>query len=155
MESTQASLGTSFGSGGLAAARTPHLRLRNLIDFREHQGGFVLERDFHRFEVVLGIFSGTKLETQVAQIIVERVAALEQLIELRAVWSEGGCIRLNIENEESGGESQRETRAENGPIRGGDEKGCYRCANGQDQSSVSRAAWARARSSSSLEIGAP
>src|SRR4029077_2354641 len=114
----------------------------------QHQGRVVLERGFHRLVVILGIFSGTKLETQVAQIVIERVAALEQLIELRAVWSEVRGIRLDIKDEESGGKSQRETRAENGPIRVCDQKSCDRCSNGQDQSSVSRAAWARARSSS-------
>src|SRR5260370_250762 len=59
---------SSRASGGTRAA---NLRFGNLLDFRQHQRGFVLQSHFHRLVIALGIFSRPVFEFQVAQIVVD------------------------------------------------------------------------------------
>ena len=81
------------------AGRGPaNLRLGDLIDFRKHQGRFIFQRDFHGLEVALRVFAGAKFESQIAQIVVDAVAALQQLIESGAVRRQIGGVRLNVED---------------------------------------------------------
>src|SRR5277367_2122556 len=146
-ESGAPSLRTSVRGYRFYPARPANLRFRNLIDFSEHHGRFILQRDFHRLVVIFGIFAGAKLEPQIAQIVVKGVAPLQQLIQFRAVRRKVGRIRLDEKYEKSGGGRECQAGAKNGPIRGGDQKKRDDCSSGQDQSSVSRAARTRARSS--------
>src|SRR5258708_3831832 len=104
------------------SARTAHLRIRHLIDLREHQRRFVLKGRLHRFEVTFRIFSRAILKTQVPQIVVDGVAPLQQLIELGPVWCEIRSIRLNVKYEKHGGDGQGQARAQHRPIRGSNQE---------------------------------
>src|SRR5262249_35962258 len=76
------------------------LDFRDLIDLDQHHRQLVLERVLHRLVVAFRVFSGAMLEAQVAQIVVNRVTPLHELIELGAVRSEVRGVRLNEKNEE-------------------------------------------------------
>ena len=60
--------------------------------------GFDFERLLDFFVVGFGKFSGAVFEAQVAQIFVDRVATLHQLVELRAMRRGIGSIRTYVEN---------------------------------------------------------
>src|SRR5260370_6404121 len=100
------------------SARRAYLGIRQLIDLREHQRRLILKGRLHRFEVTFRIFSGTILKSQVAQIVVDGVAALQQLIELRSVRCKIRSIWLNVKNEQHGRGSQGQARSHHRPIRG-------------------------------------
>jgi len=56
-----------------------------LLDFGQNDGGFGFEGNSSFFVVALGKFTGAVFEFQIAQIFVDGVAALEELIEIRTV----------------------------------------------------------------------
>ena len=89
-----------LGGGGTNGARAAHLGFRDLLDFGEDKSGFIFEGSFHEFVVAFGIFSGAMFEFEVAKIVVDGIAALEELIELGAVRGEIGSVRLNVKDEE-------------------------------------------------------
>src|SRR5271168_4425308 len=95
------------------------LRFRDLIDFGQNQRRVVFESIFHRFKITLRILSRAVLEAQVAQIVVNGVAALQQLVQFRAVWRQIRSIRLDEKNEQRRGQGERQARAYDGPIPGG------------------------------------
>ena len=76
--------------GAAETARAAHSRVwtrqepgiaGDVLDFGEHQGGFGFESLLHLLVIFLGEFAGAVLELQIAQIIVNDVAALHELIE--------------------------------------------------------------------------
>src|SRR5713101_7340710 len=111
------------------------------------------ERSLHRFVVSFRVFSGAKLEAQVAQIVIDGVASLHQLIQLRAMRREVGGVRLNVENKEQRRDGQRQASAQHRAIRGRNEQQRQqRRKKAAHQSSVSCATRRRACSNSSGEI---
>src|ERR1700688_2220498 len=144
-------MGASGGGSGTRSARPAHLRFGDLINFREDQRRFIFERYLHGFEIGFRIFSGAEFESQIAQIVVDTIAALEQLIELSAMRGQVGGIGLNIENENQRRGCECEACAQHGPICGGDAVQ-NESREMIHQSCVSRAARKRARSSVSSEM---
>src|SRR6266436_5328687 len=65
----------------------------------EHQRRFILKACLHCFEVTFRVFSGTILKTQVAQIVIDGVAALQQLVQLCPMRRKIRGVRLNVKNE--------------------------------------------------------
>src|SRR5260370_188494 len=118
-------VGVGEGGGG-AGGWPPHLRRRPLLDLGKHQRRLIFKRRFHGFKITLGIFPGTILKTQVAQVVIDVVATLQQLIELCPARRKIRGIRLNVENEEDRGNRKGQARADHGPIRGSNQK-CNEC----------------------------
>src|ERR1700681_104916 len=106
-------------SGG---TRTANLRFGELLNFRKNEGGLVLQGDSHGFVIAFGIFSGAVFEFEVAQIVVDGVAALEELIELCTLRREVGSVRLNVKDEEEHRGGKAEASADDGPFGGGSEE---------------------------------
>jgi hypothetical protein len=92
------------------------LGLGDLLDFRENEGGFVLERIPHCFVIAFRIFPSPVFELQVAQIVVDGIAPLKELVEFCPVRGKIGRIRLNVENEQEDGCRQAKTSAGDGPF---------------------------------------
>src|SRR5579875_2315598 len=78
--------------------RLPRRRSRRAacqtVHFPNHARGLDFQRPLHLFVIFLREFAGAVLETQVAQIFVNRIAALQQLIELRAMRREIGGFEI-------------------------------------------------------------
>jgi hypothetical protein len=87
-----------------------------LLDLGENNGGFRFERSHHELVITFGIFAGAMFELKVAKIIINRVTAFEELIELGAMGREIRRVGVNVKDEEedSGGES--EAGAEGSPV---------------------------------------
>src|SRR5205085_4092885 len=114
---SQASSRASFGFCVADATWTPDLRLGYLVDFCQHHGRIIFQGYLHSFEILFGIFPGAVLEAQIAKVIVNSIAALHQMIELGAMRSEIGSIRLNVENEKQRSDGQSEAGAEHCAVR--------------------------------------
>ena len=103
------------GAGGDGAATHGRVRarqhsgaFRNALDFREHERGFGFQSLLHLLVIFFGEFAGAIFELQVAQIIVNDVAALHKLIEMRAMRSGIGEIGLDHEHENQHGGRERD-----------------------------------------------
>src|SRR5947209_11807976 len=81
----------SPGGAGLAAG--------NVLYFGQNESGLSFERVFSFLVILLGEFSGAVLELQVAQVVVDGVAALKQLVQARAMWRGINRVGLNEKNE--------------------------------------------------------
>ena len=81
------------------AARDRRLISGHAFNFQEHLRRLVFQRIPHLFVVLLGVLPCPIFKFQVAQIIVDRVPALEELIELRAVRRGIPRVGLNPKNE--------------------------------------------------------
>ncbi len=92
------------------------MRFSNLFNFGEDHSCFVFERRHHEFVIAFGVFSGTVFEFKIAKIIINRIATFEELVELGAMGSEIGSVRLNAKDEKKDGGSEGETGAEGGPV---------------------------------------
>jgi len=92
------------------------LRFSDLIDFGQDKSGFIFERGLHQFVVTFGVLAGAMLELQIAKIIINRVAAFEELVELGAMRGEVGSVRVNVEDEEENGSGESEAGTEGGPV---------------------------------------
>src|ERR1700730_3198410 len=114
------SLGTSSGSSGASTAWPAHLGLGDLINFSEHESGFIFERSLHGFKVAFRIFAGAKFKAEIAQIVVNGVATLQQLIQFGAMRCEVGSIGLNVKDKNQRGDGESEARTQYGPIGGRD-----------------------------------
>ena len=138
-----------LGSGGTNRARTAHLRFGDLLDFGEDNGGFIFERSLHELVITFGIFAGAMFELEVAKIVVNRIATFEELVELGAMRSKVGRVRLNVEDEKEDGGGESEAGAEGGPVRKNGERAREsvrrKAEHRRNQSSVWRAAWAAGR----------
>src|SRR5260370_37343397 len=110
------------------SARPMHLRIRHLIDLRKHYRCFIFKDRLHRFEVAFRVFSRAILKSQVTQIVVDGVAALQELVELAAVRRKVRSIRLNVKNEKTDGDGQGQARPQYRPSPAADSYG----RNGQE-----------------------
>jgi hypothetical protein len=68
--------------------RPPYLRIRSLFDFRENNRRFVFERCLHGLKITFGVLSGPVFKAKVSQVVVNRVAAFQQLVQFRPVRGE-------------------------------------------------------------------
>ncbi len=89
------------GAGGHGAATDGGVGARqdagavgDALDFGEHDCGFGFEALLHLLVIFFGEFAGAIFELQVAQIIVNDVAAFHKLVEMGAVRSGIGKIGL-------------------------------------------------------------
>ena len=73
------------GTHGRIGARQGSRAFGNTFDFREHQGCLGFEGLLHLLVILFREFAGAIFELQIAQIIVNDVAALQKLIEQGAV----------------------------------------------------------------------
>src|SRR5271168_2496312 len=90
------------GGGGNAAGVTVHVR--------KDSGSFHFERLLDFFVVFFRKLSRAKFEAQVAQILVNRIAALHQLIELGAMRRGIRWVAANAENKQKHRGSEQRTR---------------------------------------------
>ena len=79
------------------------------FNFQEHLGRLVFQRIPHLLVVLLRVLPRPIFKFQVAQIVVDRVAALEELIELRAVRRGISRVGLNPENKNDDSQGENET----------------------------------------------
>jgi hypothetical protein len=87
-----------------------------LLNFSENNSSFVFERGHHELVITFGIFAGTMFELQVAKIVVNRITAFKELIELGTVRSEIGSVWMNVEDEKEYGGGESEASTEGGPV---------------------------------------
>ena len=100
----------------------PHLGFGGLFDFREDEGSFVFQGIFHELVITFRVFSSAIFELKITEIIVDCIAAFEELIEFGAVRCKVGSIRMDVEDEEKNGGCEAKASAEGSPNRGIKEK---------------------------------
>jgi hypothetical protein len=62
------------------------LRFSGRLNFGEDDGSLVLETGLHTLVIPFGVFPGAVFELKIAEIVIDGVAALQQLIQLAAMW---------------------------------------------------------------------
>ena len=93
------------------------MRFGSRFNFGEHHGSLVFEIRFHALVVAFGIFSGAVLELEIAEVVIDDVTALQELIQLAAVRREVGSVRLDEKDEQKCSHSEREAGTEDGGFR--------------------------------------
>src|SRR5947209_853076 len=96
-----------------AASASTNLIIRFLLlseggDLGEHGGGFAFERCAHRLKILLGELAGFVFEAEVAQVFVDGVAALLEVLQPRLVFAGARACVCRLEHvDESAHQQQR------------------------------------------------
>src|SRR5580658_8057124 len=102
----------SFACSGARGPRGANWIACDSVYLIQHERGFGLERVLHLLEIGFGKFSGAMLKFQVAQVFIDRVAAFEQLVEMRTMRRGIGGIGIDPENEGHGRQGEKRARRE-------------------------------------------